>query len=133
MGVTVLLPQLREAMNTVQFKCLAGKRAGICGHGWLYALSMHSASRCLAGQYDQLIQAFLRRCETVREGGIMPVVCFDGESFPGKMVGTTRKGVLPQCSLYNTRAKVAKLPARPARGRLHHRRAPPAREMRAVI
>ena len=65
MGVTGLLPQLREAMNTVQFKCLAGERAGICGHSWLYALSMHSASRCLAGQYDQLIQAFLRRCETV--------------------------------------------------------------------
>lgn len=85
MGITGLLPMIKDTMRSKHIKSYAGKKIGIDGHGWI-----HSVLPAIAKDlyYDRPTSRHLSilsgRIRNLQDYGIIPIFIFDGDYYPSK-------------------------------------------------
>lgn len=85
MGVTNLLPQLKDIQTEVCLTQYKGKTLAVDGYGWLHrGLILCAQDLCLDRPTQSYITSFVRKIQMLRDFEVEAYVVFDGASLPTK-------------------------------------------------
>lgn len=85
MGVTGLLPLLKNASSNGHISDFKGSTAAIDGYCWLHRGAFSCAEMLVLGKKTNLHVRFcMKMINTLQANGVRPVVVFDGKSLPSK-------------------------------------------------
>ncbi|KAJ1921682.1 hypothetical protein H4219_000414 [Mycoemilia scoparia] len=94
MGITGLLPLLREAQVQSHIRELAGHTVGIDTYVWLYKGSFSCATELALGNPTRLyIDYVMRKVHLLRNANVTPYLVFDGGNLPSKQVTEDERAV----------------------------------------
>ncbi|KAJ2486799.1 Rad2 nuclease [Coemansia sp. RSA 2320] len=87
MGISGLIPLLREAQRPGHVKEFAGQTVGVDSYIWLYKGAFACASDLALGQpTTKYVSFFMARAHMLRHHGVEPLFVFDGGPLPSKLV-----------------------------------------------
>lgn len=85
MGISGLLPAIREAAQNTSLSEFAGKRAAVDGSVWLHRGCIACARSLAKGEKNnKYITYFLQQVQLLIDKGIRPYIVFDGADLPAK-------------------------------------------------
>lgn len=85
MGVTNLLPQLKDIQREVSLTEYKGKTLAVDGYGWLHrGLILCAQDLCLDRPTQSYITSFMKKIQMLRDFQVDAYVVFDGASLPTK-------------------------------------------------
>ncbi|RKP31868.1 PIN domain-like protein, partial [Metschnikowia bicuspidata] len=85
MGVTNLLPQLKDIQQQVSLTHYKGKTLAVDAYGWLHrGLILCAQDLCLNQPTQGYITSVMKKIHMLRDFGVEPYVVFDGASLPTK-------------------------------------------------
>ncbi|EHY65196.1 hypothetical protein NERG_01642 [Nematocida ausubeli] len=89
MGITGLLPMLKNHIDYVEVSDLKGLKIGVDGYSWLYkAITVHASDIYLRPKDPEVINKYvsfcIRKCQALIAHGVELFFVFDGEEHPMK-------------------------------------------------
>lgn len=85
MGVTGLLPQLKDIQESVSLTDYKGKTLAVDAYGWLHrGLISCAQDLCLDKPTQSYITSVIKKIDMLRYFGVEPYLVFDGSSLPTK-------------------------------------------------
>ncbi|UPQ99224.1 XPG/Rad2 endonuclease [Chloropicon primus] len=85
MGISGLLPFLKQHTKKTHLSQFEGQRVAIDGYSWLHkGAYCCSSDLCLNRPTDKYVTYFLKRIQTLLNHGLQPLVVFDGGNLPMK-------------------------------------------------
>eukprot|EP00892_Ulva_mutabilis_P007615 jgi/Ulvmu1/5225/UM022_0018.1 len=87
MGISGLLPLLKDITHKAHIKQFQGKRAAVDGYVWLYKGSYCCPEELCEGRpTDKFVKYCMSMVDLLRHHGVQPVVVLDGDKMPAKAV-----------------------------------------------
>jgi exonuclease-1 len=85
MGISGLLPAIRDALKTTTISSFSGRTAGIDGFIWLHRGCLGCAREVARGERStKYISFFMQQVQFLLNHRISPLIVFDGSDLPGK-------------------------------------------------
>jgi exonuclease-1 len=85
MGITGLLPAVRDAAKLTTLASFSGKSAGVDGFVWLHRACLTCARALAHGERtSKYIASFMRQVQLLVDHNVRPLIVFDGADLPAK-------------------------------------------------
>lgn len=85
MGITGLLPMVKDSIRSKHIKNYSGKKIGIDGHAWIHTVLPMIASELYYGKpTDRHLTILLSKIRSLQDYNIIPIFVFDGDYLSSK-------------------------------------------------